>query len=156
MQIFEGQLSASGIKFGIIVTRYHEFITSKLLSGSIDCLKRHGASENNISVAWVPGAFEIPVTLKIMAESKKYDAIICLGSVMKGETSHNEYITSEVIKGVAKVNLDLNIPVAFGVITPDTLEQAIERAGTSQGNKGWEAALTAIEMTNLMREIRKA
>lgn len=156
MQIFEGQLSASGIKFGIIVTRYHEFITSKLLSGSIDCLKRHGASENNISVAWVPGAFEIPVTLKIMAESKKYDAIICLGSVMKGETSHNEYIASEVIKGVAKVNLDLNIPVAFGVITPDTLEQAIERAGTSQGNKGWEAALTAIEMTNLMREIRKA
>jgi 6,7-dimethyl-8-ribityllumazine synthase len=156
MQIFEGQLSASGIKFGIIVTRYHEFITSKLLSGSVDCLKRHGASENNISVAWVPGAFEIPVTLKIMAESKKYDAIICLGSVMKGETSHNEYIASEVIKGVAKVNLDLNIPVAFGVITPDTLEQAIERAGTSQGNKGWEAALTAIEMTNLMREIRKA
>ena len=156
MQIFEGQLSASGIKFGIIVTRYHEFITSKLLSRSVDCLKRHGASENNISVAWVPGAFEIPVTLKIMAESKKYDAIICLGSVIKGETSHNEYIASEVIKGVAKVNLDLNIPVAFGVITPDTLEQAIERAGTSQGNKGWEAALTAIEMTNLMREIRKA
>ena len=156
MKTFEGQLSASGIKFGIIVTRYHEFITSKLLSGSIDCLKRHGASENDISVAWVPGAFEIPVTLKVMAESKKYDAIICLGSVMKGETSHNEYITSEVIKGVAKVNLDLNIPVAFGVITPDTLEQAIERAGTSQGNKGWEAALTAIEMTNLMREIKKA
>lgn len=156
MKIFEGLLSASGIKFGIIVTRYHEFITSKLLSGSIDCLKRHGASESDISVAWVPGAFEIPVTLKVMAESKKYDAIICLGSVMKGETSHNEYITSEAIKGVAKVNLDLNIPVAFGVITPDTLEQAIERAGTSQGNKGWEAALTAIEMTNLMREIKKA
>lgn len=156
MKIFEGNLSASGIKFGIIVTRYHEFITNKLLSGSIDCLKRHGASEDDISVAWVPGAFEIPVTLKVMAESKKYDAIICLGSVMKGETSHNQYITSEVIKGVAKVNMDLNIPVAFGVITPDTLEQAIERAGTSQGNKGWDAALTAIEMTNLMKEIKKS
>ncbi|MDD3521105.1 MAG: 6,7-dimethyl-8-ribityllumazine synthase [Actinomycetota bacterium] len=156
MKIFEGQLNASGIKFGIIVTRYHEFITNKLLGGSIDCLKRHGASEKDISVAWVPGAFEIPATLKVMAESKKYDALICLGSVMKGETSHNQYITSEVIKGVAKVNMDLNIPVSFGVITPDTLEQAIERAGTSQGNKGWDAALTAIEMTNLMREIKKA
>ncbi len=156
MKIFEGNLDASGIKFAIIVTRYHEFITSKLLSGSIDCLKRHGALEKDISVAWVPGAFEIPVTLKIMAESKKYDAIICLGSVMKGETSHNQYITNEVIKGVAKVNLDLNIPVSFGVITPDTLEQAIERAGTNQGNKGWDAALSAIEMTNLVREIKKA
>ena len=155
MKIFEGNLDASGIKFAIIATRYHEFITSKLLSGSLDCLKRHGALENDISVAWVPGAFEIPVTLKIMAESKKYDAIICLGSVMKGETSHNQYITNETIKGVAKVNLDLNIPVSFGVITPDTLEQAIERAGTNQGNKGWDAALTAIEMTNLIREIKK-
>ncbi len=156
MKLYEGNLDASGIKFGIIVTRYHEFITNKLLAGSIDCLKRHGAAEDDISVAWVPGAFEIPVTLKVMAESKKYDAIICLGSVMKGETSHNQYITSEVIKGVAKVNMDLNIPVAFGVITPDTLEQAIERAGTSQGNKGWDAALTAIEMTNLMKEIKKS
>jgi 6,7-dimethyl-8-ribityllumazine synthase len=155
VKIFEGNLDASGIKFAIIATRYHEFITSKLLSGSLDCLKRHGALENDISVAWVPGAFEIPVTLKIMAESKKYDAIICLGSVMKGETSHNQYITNETIKGVAKVNLDLNIPVSFGVITPDTLEQAIERAGTNQGNKGWDAALTAIEMTNLIREIKK-
>jgi len=155
MKIFEGQLNAKGFKFGIIVTRYHEFITSKLLSGSIDCLKRHDASEDDISVAWVPGAFEIPMTLKVMAESKKYDAIICLGSVMKGETSHNQYITNEVIKGVAKVNLDFDIPVAFGVITPDTLEQAIERAGTSQGNKGWEAALTAIEMINLMKEVKK-
>jgi len=155
MKIFEGQLNAKGFKFGIIVTRYHEFITSKLLSGSIDCLKRHGASEEDISIAWVPGAFEIPMTLKVMAESKKYDAIICLGSVMKGETSHNQYIANEVTKGIAKVNLDFNIPVAFGVITPDTLEQAIERAGTSQGNKGWEAALTAIEMTNLMKEVKK-
>ena len=109
MKIFEGNLSASGIKFGIIVTRYHEFITNKLLSGSLDCLKRHGASESDISVAWVPGAFEIPVNLKVMAEYKKYDAIICLGSVMKGETSPNQHITSEVIKGVAKVNMDLNI-----------------------------------------------
>lgn len=156
MKIFEGNLDASGIKFAIVVTRYHEFITSRLLSGAIDCLKRHGAFEEDISVAWVPGAFEIPVTLKIMAESKKYDAVICLGSVMKGETSHNQYITNEVIKGVAKINLDLNIPVSFGVITPDTLEQAIERAGTNQGNKGWDAALSAIEMTNLIRAIKKA
>jgi 6,7-dimethyl-8-ribityllumazine synthase len=149
MQTFEGKLNASGLKFGIVVTRYNEFITNKLLDGAIDCLTRHDAQSEDIAVVWVPGAFEIPLALKIMAKSNKYNALICLGSVMKGETSHNEYITNEVIKGVAKINLDFDIPAAFGVITPDTLEQAIERAGTKLGNKGWDAALTAIEMANL-------
>jgi len=117
-------------------------------------LNRHGCKDSDISIAWVPGVFEIPSALKIMAQSKKYDALICLGTVLKGETSHNEYIANEAIKGAAKVNLDFDLPVAFGVITPDTLEQAIERAGARQGNKGWQAALTAIEMANLFKTIK--
>ncbi len=154
MQKYEGKLIASGLRFGIVTSRYNDFITTKLLDGALDCLSRHGCEDKDISVAWVPGVFEIPSALKVMAESKKYDAIICLGAVIKGETSHNEYITNEAIKGTAKVTLDFNLPVAFGVITPDTLEQAIERAGARQGNKGWQAALTAIEMANLFKTLK--
>jgi 6,7-dimethyl-8-ribityllumazine synthase len=154
MQKYEGKLLASGLKFGIVISRYNDFITNKLLEGALDCLSRHGCVESDISVAWVPGVFEIPSAAKLMAQSKKYDSIICLGAVIKGETSHNEYIANEAIKGAAKVNLDFDIPVAFGVITPDTLEQAIERAGARQGNKGWQAALTAIEMVNLFKALK--
>src|SRR3972149_5025021 len=154
MQKYEGKLDAKKLKFGIVVSRYNDFITSKLLDGALDCLHRHLCEDNNINIAWVPGAFEIPSAVKLMAESKKYDAVICLGSIMKGETSHNNYIASEVIKGAAKIALDFNIPVSFGVITPDTLEQAIERAGTRLGNKGWAAALSAIEMANLFKTMR--
>lgn len=155
MKVIEGKLDAKDLSFGIVVSRYNEFITSKLLDGAIDCLTRHGCLQDNIEVAWVPGAFEIPPTLKVMAESEKYDALICLGSVMKGDTSHNHYIANEAIKGAARVNLDNNIPLSFGVITPDSLEQAIERAGTKLGNKGWQAALNAIEMANLFKNIKK-
>lgn len=154
MKKFEGNYIARGLKFGIVVSRYNEFITKKLLEGALDCLNRHECEEKNINVAWVPGAFEIPSAVKLLAESKKYDAIICLGSVIKGETSHNNYIANEVIKGAAKIALDFNIPVSFGVITPDTLEQAIERAGTRLGNKGSESALSAIEMANLFKTIK--
>jgi len=153
MKIYEGKLNAKGLKFGIVVSRYNEFITTKLLDGAIDCLGRHGCEDKDIEVAWVPGAFEIPSMLKLMAESEKYNALICLGAVMKGDTSHNNFIANEAIKGAAKVNLDNNIPVSFGVITPDSLEQAIERAGTKLGNKGWQAALNAIEMADLFRNI---
>ena len=153
MKSYEGKLDASKLKIGIVASRCNDFITSKLLDGAIDCLNRHGCPEDNVETAWVPGAFEIPSALKVMAETKKYDAIICLGAVIKGDTSHNQYISNEAIKGAAKISLDLNIPVSFGVITPDTLEQAIDRAGAGKGNKGWEAALGAIEMANLFMEI---
>jgi 6,7-dimethyl-8-ribityllumazine synthase len=153
MQTFEGKLDASGLKFGIAISRYNEFITSKLLDGAIDCLTRHGCSKDDIAVAWVPGAFEIPAVAKIMAESKKYDAVICLGAILKGDTSHNIYIAGEVIKGISQTALTLDFPVIFGVITPDTLEQAIERAGTKLGNSGWQAALSAIEMANLYKAL---
>ena len=154
MKKYEGKLDAKELKFGIVVSRYNDFITSKLLDGALDCLHRHQCENDNINIAWVPGAFETPSAVKIMAESKKYDAIICLGAVIKGDSSHNQYIASETIKGVARISLDFNIPVSFGVITPDSLEQAIERAGTKRGNKGWEAALSAIEMANLFIEMK--
>jgi len=154
MKKYEGKLDAKKLKFGIVVSRYNDFITSKLLDGALDCLHRHQCEDDNINIAWVPGAFEIPPTVKIMAESKKYSAIICLGAIIKGDSSHNQYIASETIKGVARISLDFNIPVSFGVITPDSLEQAIERAGTKRGNKGWEAALSAIEMANLFLELK--
>jgi 6,7-dimethyl-8-ribityllumazine synthase len=154
MKKYEGKLDAKELRFGIVVSRYNDFLTSKLLDGALDCLHRHQCDDGNIEVAWVPGSFEIPGAAKIMAESKKYDAIICLGAVIKGDTSHNHYIASESIKGAAKISLDLNIPVSFGVITPDSLEQAIERAGTKRGNKGWDAALGAIEMANLFKQIK--
>jgi 6,7-dimethyl-8-ribityllumazine synthase len=151
MNTIEGKLDAKGLKFGIVISRYNEFITSKLLSGAIDCLVRHNCSEKDIDAAWVPGSFEIPAAAKLMAESKKYDAVICLGAVLKGDTSHNVYIASEVVKGIAQISLSMNFPVIFGVITPDSLEQAIERAGTKLGNSGWQAALSAIEMANLYK-----
>ena len=153
-KLFEGVLLGKGLKFAIVISRFNEFITGKLLDGAQDALLRHGVNEEDIDISWVPGAFEIPSATKIMAITKKYDAIICLGAVIKGDTSHNQYITSEAIKGVAKISLDLDIPISFGVITPDSLEQAIDRAGARKGNKGWEAALGAIEMANLFSEIK--
>ena len=151
--IFEGKLIAEGLKFGIVVARFNEFITNKLLSGAMDGLKRHGVQEADVDVAWVPGAFEIPLAAKKMAESKKYDAVLCLGAVIRGSTPHFDYVCAEVSKGIAQVGLSSGIPVAFGVLTTETIEQAIERAGTKAGNKGFDAALTAIEMANLLKNI---
>lgn len=150
---FEGQLSAKDRKFGIIVSRFNELICRKLLEGAMDCLHRHGCNDDDIDIAWVPGSFEIPVAAQKLAQSKSYDAIICLGAVIRGATPHFEYIAAEVTKGVAQVSLQTGIPVAYGIITPDTLEQAIERAGTKSGNKGWDAALSAIEMVDLFKQI---
>ncbi|CAH2214778.1 6,7-dimethyl-8-ribityllumazine synthase [Tepidibacter aestuarii] len=153
MRIYEGKLVAGEQKFGIIVGRFNEFIGGKLLSGALDGLKRHGVDEENIEIAWVPGAFEIPLVAKKMANSKKYDGVICLGAVIRGATPHFDYVSNEVTKGVASVSLDTEIPVVFGVLTTDTIEQAIERAGTKAGNKGYEAAVTAIEMANLLSDL---
>jgi 6,7-dimethyl-8-ribityllumazine synthase len=154
MKIIEGNLIAQGSKFGIIVGRFNEFIGGKLLSGAIDALKRHGASEEDIEITFVPGAFEIPLIAKKMAKSNKYDAVICLGAVIKGSTPHFDYVASEVSKGIASVSLETEVPVIFGVLTTDTIEQAIERAGTKAGNKGYDAAVTAIEMVNILKEIQ--
>ena len=151
-KVYEGKLLAEDLKFGIVISRFNEFITNKLLSGAMDCLIRHGASSDRIDVAWVPGAFEIPLAAQKLAQ-KDYDAVICLGAVIRGATPHFNYVSSEVTKGVALVSLNLDKPVIYGVITADTIEQAIERAGTKAGNKGWEAALGAIEMANLMKNI---
>lgn len=150
---FEGKLIAEGLKFGIVVGRFNEFIGSKLLEGAFDALKRHGAREEDIDVAYVPGAFEIPLIAKKMAKNNKYDAVICLGAVIKGSTSHYDYVCAEVSKGIASVSLDTEKPVLFGVLTTNNIEQAIERAGTKAGNKGYECAVSAIEMANLLREI---
>ena len=154
MNIFEGKLVAKEIKIGIVVARFNEFITSKLLSGAVDELKRHNVLEDSIDVAWVPGAFEIPLIASKMAKSKKYDAVICLGAVIRGTTSHYDYVCSEVSKGIASVSLSSDIPVMFGVLTTDNIEQAIERAGSKAGNKGFECAEGAIEMVNLINEIK--
>lgn len=151
--LFEGHLNAEGKKYAIVAGRFNEFITSKLLSGALDCLKRHGADSDDHAVAWVPGAYEISLVAKKLAETKKYDAVICLGAVIRGSTPHFDYISGEVAKGVAKVSLDSGVPVIFGVITTDNIEQAIERAGTKAGNKGWEAAMSAIEMSTLLGTI---
>lgn len=155
MKTFEGKLVSEDIKVGIIVARFNEFITSKLLSGALDTLTRHEVKEENIQVAWVPGAFEIPLIASKMAESGKYDAVICLGAVIRGSTSHYDYVCSEVSKGIASVSLKSGIPVMFGVLTTENIEQAIERAGSKAGNKGSECAQGAIEMVNLIREIQK-
>jgi 6,7-dimethyl-8-ribityllumazine synthase len=152
-KVFEGDLLGKGLKIGVVVARFNEFITGKLLSGAKDALSRHGVAEEDIDVAWVPGSFEIPLAAQKLAGSNKYDAVICLGTVIRGATPHFEYIAAEVSKGVAKVGLDAGIPVLFGVITADTLEQAIERAGTKSGNKGFDAAVGAIEMANLLKKI---
>jgi len=151
MKVYEGKLNADGLKFAIVISRFNEFFTSRLMDGALDCLMRHGAQKENIEVIWVPGSFEIPSMAKLLASKNSYDGIICLGAVIRGETPHFEYVSSEVSKGVAKVALDSNIPVIFGVLTTDTIDQAIERAGTKAGNKGFEAAQTAIEMANLYK-----
>ncbi|QTM98068.1 6,7-dimethyl-8-ribityllumazine synthase [Sediminibacillus dalangtanensis] len=151
--VYEGNLVGTDLKIGIVVGRFNEFITNKLLSGAQDALRRHGVSEDDVSVAWVPGAFEIPLVTKKMAASKKYDAVIALGTVIRGSTPHFDYVSSEVSKGVANVSIQEDLPVIFGVLTTDTIEQAIERAGTKAGNKGAEAAVSAIEMANLLKNL---
>lgn len=150
--IFEGNLVGSGLKIGIVVGRFNEFITSKLLGGAEDALRRHGVEQDDVDIAWVPGAFEIPVVAKKMAASGKYDAVITLGTVIRGATPHFDYVCSEVAKGISAINMQEGIPVIFGVLTTDTIEQAIERAGTKAGNKGWDAGSAAIEMANLLKQ----
>ncbi|ABZ84700.1 6,7-dimethyl-8-ribityllumazine synthase [Heliomicrobium modesticaldum Ice1] len=150
--IYEGHLIGQGLKIGIVVSRFNEFISSKLVAGAQDALLRHGVSDQDVHVAWVPGAFEIPLVAKKMT-TKGYDAVICLGAVIRGATPHFDYVCSEVSKGVAQVGLQSGVPTIFGVLTTDTIEQAIERAGTKAGNKGWDAAMSAIEMANLLRSI---
>jgi 6,7-dimethyl-8-ribityllumazine synthase len=153
MKIIEGELQAKGLKFCVIVSRFNDFITSKLLDGARDALLRHGAKEDDIDVIKVPGSFEIPMVAKKMASKGTYNAIICLGTIIRGATPHFEYIAAEVSKGIASVSIETGVPVAFGVITSDTIEQAIERAGTKSGNKGWDAAISAIEMVQLLKKI---
>ncbi len=153
MKTFEGKLVSKDIKIGIVAARFNEFITSKLLGGALDGLKRHEVSEDDIDIAWVPGAFEIPLIASKMAKSRKYDAVICLGAVIRGSTTHYDYVCSEVSKGIAHISLDSDIPIMFGVLTTENIEQAIERAGTKAGNKGFDCAVGAIEMVNLIREI---
>ena len=150
---FEGVLLGQGLKFALVVSRFNEFITQKLLSGAQDALRRHGVNEEDIELAWVPGTFEIPLVAKKLAETNRFDAVICLGAVIRGGTPHFDYIAGEVTKGIARVGLDSGLPVIYGVITADTLEQAIERAGTKVGNRGFEAAVNAIEMANLIKGI---
>jgi len=153
MKTFEGKLIAEGLRFGIIVGRFNEFIGGKLLSGAMDAITRHGGSDTDVDLVWVPGAFEIPIVAKKMAKSGKYDAIICLGAVIRGATPHFDMVAGEVTKGIALVGLETGLPVIFGVLTTDSIEQAIERAGTKGGNKGFDAAVTAIEMANLLKQI---
>jgi 6,7-dimethyl-8-ribityllumazine synthase len=149
----EGKISAAGYRFGLVVSRFNDFISSKLVEGALDALMRHGATEEQLLLVKVPGAFEIPLTAKKLAESGKVDAVICLGAVIRGSTPHFEYVAAEVSKGIAVVALDTKVPVAFGVLTTDNLEQAIERAGTKSGNKGWDAAVAAMEMVNLFKQL---
>lgn len=156
MKTYEGKLVSQGIRVGIVTARFNEFITSKLLSGALDGLLRHGVPEGDIHTAWVPGAFEIPLAASKMAKSGKYDAVICLGAVIRGSTSHYDYVCNEVSKGIAAVSLESGVPVLFGVLTTENLEQAIERAGTKSGNKGYDCALSAIEMVNLLRSMDEA
>lgn len=152
-KVYEGHLVSTGLKYGIVVGRFNEFITSKLLGGALDALKRHGVNDDEVEIAWVPGAFEISLIAQKMAESGKYDAVITLGAVIRGSTPHFDYVCSEVAKGVAASNLKTGVPTIFGVLTTDSIEQAVERAGTKAGNKGWEAATTAIEMANLTKQL---
>jgi 6,7-dimethyl-8-ribityllumazine synthase len=151
-KIIQGELSAKGLKFGIVAARFNDFITGRLLEGALDALQRHGVSETDIDIVKVPGSYEIPLAAQTLARSKKYQAVICLGAVIRGATPHFEYVSAEVSKGVAAVSLETGLPVIFGVLTTDTIEQAIERAGTKGGNKGWDAAMSAIEMANVMRQ----
>ena len=152
-KIIQGDLSGKGCKFGIVAARFNDFITGRLLEGALDGLQRHGVEESDIEVVKVPGSYEIPLAAKLMATSKKYNAVICLGAVIRGATPHFEYVSAEVSKGVAAVSMDTGVPVIFGVLTTDTIEQAIERAGTKSGNKGWDAAISAIEMANVVKKL---
>ena len=151
---FEGMLLGKGLKFGLVVSRFNEFITKKLVEGAEDALSRHGVSPDDIEVAWVPGSFELPLIAQKLAQTKRYDAVICLGAVIRGGTPHFEYIAAEVTKGIAQVGLNTGLPVIYGIVTTDTLEQAIERSGTKEGNQGFKAATSAIEMANLVKSIR--
>lgn len=153
VKVLEGMLNAQGMKFGIVVARFNEFLTSKLLGGALDTLHRHGADEDDITVAWVPGAYELPLVSKKMAESGKYDAIIALGTVIRGSTTHYDYVCNEAAKGIAQASMSTGVPVTFGVVTTENIEQAIERAGTKAGNKGADGAMTAIEMANLLKQL---
>ena len=153
MRTIEGKLDGKGLRFGIVIARFNEFISGKLLSGCLDGLNRHGADEKKIDIVWSPGAFELPLLAKKLAQSEKYDAVICLGAIIRGATPHFDYVAAEVAKGIANVSIDTGMPVIFGVLTTDNIEQAIERAGTKGGNKGFDAALAAIEMAHLMKEI---
>ena len=153
-RMVEGNLTAKGFAFGIVASRFNEFITARLLDGALDALRRHGADEDKITVVRVPGSFEIPLVAKRMAASRQYDAVVCLGTVIRGATPHFDYIASEVAKGVAMAGLETGVPIAFGVLTTDSIEQAVERAGTKAGNKGFDAACAAIEMANLLRELK--
>jgi len=153
MKVIEGELQAEGLKFGIIVSRFNDFITSKLLDGALDALRRHGASEKDIEVVKVPGSFEIPMIARKLASKGTYHALICLGTVIRGATPHFEYVSAEVSKGIASASMETGTPIAFGIITSDTIEQAVERAGTKSGNKGWDAAITAIEMAQVMKKL---
>jgi 6,7-dimethyl-8-ribityllumazine synthase len=153
MKIIEGELQAKGLKFGIIVSRFNDFITNKLLDGALDVLLRHGAKEEDIDIVKVPGSFEIPVVARRLALKGTYNALICLGTIIRGATPHFEYIAAEVSKGIASASMETGLPIAFGIITSDTIEQAIERAGTKSGNKGWDAAITAIEMAQLLKKL---
>ncbi|MBN8546495.1 MAG: 6,7-dimethyl-8-ribityllumazine synthase [Ignavibacteria bacterium] len=155
MKEINGFLQADGLKFAIVVSRFNDFITNKLLDGAVDCLLRHGADDNNITVVRVPGAFEIPFVAKAVAEKREYDAVICLGAVIRGATPHFDFVASESAKGVANASLATGVPLIYGILTTDTIEQAVERAGTKAGNKGWDAALTAIETANLLSELKK-
>ncbi len=153
MSVFEGDLIGSGLKVGIVVSRFNELLSSRLLGGALDALGRHGLAEDAVDVAWVPGAFEIPMVAHRLASSKKYDAVIALGVVIRGATPHFDYVASEVSKGVAHVALKTGVPVMFGIVTADSIEQAVERCGTKQGNKGWDVAVSAIEMANLLKKV---
>jgi 6,7-dimethyl-8-ribityllumazine synthase len=153
MAVFEGDLIGSGLKVGIVVSRFNELLSSRLLGGAQDALQRHGVAEQDVDVAWVPGAFEIPLVAKKLAASGRYSAVVALGVVIRGATPHFEYVASEVSKGIASASLETGVPIAFGVVTADSIEQAVERAGTKQGNKGWDAASAAIEMANLLKSM---
>ena len=155
MKLYEGALVSENIKIGIVAARFNEFITSKLLDGALDALKRMGVEDSQIEVAWVPGAFEIPLIAKKMAASKRYDAVICLGAVIRGSTSHYDYVCNEVSKGIAQTSLSTGVPVLFGILTTENIEQAIERAGTKAGNKGFDCAQSAVEMVNLIRALEQ-
>ncbi|MEW6226874.1 MAG: 6,7-dimethyl-8-ribityllumazine synthase [Bacillota bacterium] len=152
-RVYEGKLIGEGLRIGVVASRFNELVVKKLVEGATDALVRHGVTDENVEFAWVPGAFEIPLVAQRMAESKEYDAVICLGAVIRGATPHFEYIASEVAKGIAQIALKTGLPIIFGVLTTENLEQALERAGTKAGNKGWDAALSAIEMANLLREL---